>query len=431
MMGHKSLVPKTNRGYLPLPATFGNVKEPRKKNVIIVLVMVLVMLWFNPWGVSLNIFNNTPFLQYPAPHPYTSDHIITTNSKYIFPPIEHAPLLNELGKKKLVKESRIRDASHPEIDVSQIFSLNIYDDPDMAVQMAKEKEENAALDLSTAKNAFKNQDKIVYKPKHLKNYPPVIIVSAVDFEKYSVKSLITLVQNRIDYAHEHNYGVYIRWYQEFLPWIDSFANFANSEKRKWIRIHCLKAALLAFPNAEWFWYLDEDGLIMEQFIDLKQYVLSHEALSPIILREQPINPQNGLIKTYKSSKPNNIRLIITQSDEKIETDSFILRNDDVGRAMLEYWGTDLFFDYPNFPYGPDSALTHILQWHPFLLSKTAIIPARTIAAKHFPEKLQQDDHLHYVKGDLAVSWADCKKEQCEATLSYYNSILHPPPKSDV
>ena len=50
--------------------------------------------------------------------------------------------------------------------------------------------------------------------------------------------------------------------------------------------------------------------------------------------------------------------------------------------MLDIWGDNLYLNYPNFPYGPDSALTHILQWHPFILSKTTIVPTKTISASH-------------------------------------------------
>ena len=419
---------------LPVPATVGNIKgwknvfvthNPQKQVTFWLLGAFIMFLWYNPLGLSLDLLPKTYTPNYPEQHPFSSPHDITTSSKYIFPPVEHAPLLQELGASKLVKESRVRDANFPEIDRLNIFSLNIYDDPDPVVQANKEKDENAALELSKARNMFKNHDKIVYRPKNNKNYPDVIIVTALDFEKYTLGGLTAIAQNRIDYAHNHNYGVYIRWSQEFLPKLNSMAHLKNKEKAKWIRIFAVRAAMLAFPQAKWFWYLDQDGLIMNMNINLHDYVLSDEALDPIMLRQQKINPQSGIIKTYKSSRPNSVRLILTQSDEKIETHSFLVRNDDIGKSILEFWCGDLFYSYPNFPYGPESAVTHILQWHPFILSRSAIIPARTIAALHKPDgQIAEDDHLHYVSGDLAVSWPDCSGE-CENTLAAYNSILHP------
>lgn len=423
MLGAKTFKPKEkHKGSLPLPATFSQIKSFKyKHHASYIAIVVLLLLWFNPLGFSIHWSTKTT-PNYPPPHPYTSKHVVTTNTRYIFPPIEQAPLLKELGRGKLVKESRVRDASHPEIDASYIYSLNKYDDPNPSAQLAKEKSESASSDLSKAKNVFKNQDKILYKPKSNKNYPEVIIVTAIDFEKYSVEALTTIVQNRIDYAHNHKYGVYIRWYEEFLPWINSFANFDNAEKRKWIRVFCLRAAMFSFPNAKYFWYFDEDGLIMNLNINLEQYVLKEEALAPIMLRDQPINPQTGLIKTYKNNKPSHVKMIFTQSEQKVETDSFIVKNDDSGKALIDFWSTDLYLEYPSFPYGPDSAITHILQWHPFCLSRSTIIPARTIAAKHSSEPVDGTDNLHYVDGDFAVSWAGCTTD-CETILDFYRSKL--------
>ncbi|EGV61235.1 putative alpha-1,6-mannosyltransferase mnn11 [Yamadazyma tenuis] len=421
MLRGRSLRPKeTSKGYLPVPATFNNfVKFKKSKWSLWITTLVVIFLWFNPLGIPMNFMQKKYHRRYPAPHPFTSPNMVTTSSKYIFPPVEHAQLLQELGRKKLVEESRVRSADHPEIDVSIIRSLNKYDDPNPSVQLAKEKEENAVSGLSAARNTFKNGDKIVYKPKSMKNYPEIIVVTAIDFEKYSLAGLTSIVQNRIDYAHQNNYGVYVRWYQEFLPRINSFANFDNEDKRKWIRTFCVRAAMFAFPHAKWIWYLDEDGLIMDLNINLWDYVLKEESLSPIMIREQPINPQNGIIKTYKTSKASHVRLIVTQSDQKVETESFLLKNDEVGRSILEFWSSDLFFDYPNFPYGPDSALTHILQWHPYCLSRSAIIPAKTIAARDPRAVGFRGDHLTYAKGDFVVTWSGCKGENCEKLLNSY------------
>lgn len=428
MLGGKTFRPREKRkDYLPLPATFNKIHRlPKKMLAAWAAGIVFLIVIFNPIGMfSWHFFGGSEGPTYPPPHPYTSRQTIPTTSKYIFPPVEHAPLLQELGRKKLVYENRVRDANHPEIDQSVIFSLNKFDDPDQAIQMNKEKDENTALDLSRAKNMFKNHDKVVYKPKNPKNQPEVVIVTAIDFEKYSLGGLTTSVQNRVDYAHEHKYGVYVRWAQEFLPWMNSFANFDKPEKRKWVRIFSVRAAMHAFPEAKYFWYFDEDGLIMNMSIDMKQYVLADEALGPIMLRDHPVAPRNGIVKTYKSSKPQNVRLLLIQSPEKIETTSFIVKNDDIGKSMVEFWANDLYFEYPNFPYGPDSAITHILQWHPFLLSRSALIPGRTIGARHSNTKIEADDHIHYVKGDFTVSWSDCKGDQCEATLSFYNAELNP------
>ncbi|KAK6457859.1 galactosyl transferase GMA12/MNN10 family-domain-containing protein [Scheffersomyces xylosifermentans] len=413
--------------FLPLPATFSRIQKFQRKNLVYIIVTVVVIyLFFNPISALSGWIHSSSVHKYPPPHPLTSKNEIITTSKYIYPPIEHAPLLKELTVHKLVKETRVRDPNFPEVEKTLIRSLNVFDDPNPLLQKQIEDEENAVSDLDKAKNFFKNQDKVVFRPNSLKNYPEVIIVSAVDFQKYTLDGLTKIVQNRVDYAHSQNYGVYVRWYQEFLPILNSLSYLQIKEKAKWVRLYCMRAAMHAFPHAKWFWYIDEDGLIMDLNINIQQYILDEDALNPIMQHEVPIIPPGGAIKTYKNARADSIKLIITQSDQKVETHSFLMKNDPVGRAILDIWGDALYLTYPNFPYGPDSALTHILQWHPFILSKTTIIPARTISAAHTnAEGLDpKADKYHYFKGDFIVQWGECETPKaCEKVLDKYHPFI--------
>lgn len=324
-----------------------------------------------------------------------------------------------------MKETRVRDANVPEVEKLNLLSLNVLDDPDPAVQKMKEEAENAMSEEARARNVFKNHDKTKYVPKSKTNYPKIVIVTAVDYEKYSVDGLAKIVQNRINYAHLHGYGVYVRWYQEFVPRMNSKNFLLDKERVKWVRMLCVRAAMFAFPEAEWFWFLDQDGLIMNEKVDLENYLLGDEAMDQALLREQPVIPPNGLIKTYKNLKTENVKLIFTQSDSKIETNSFLAKNDEIGRAILDIWCDRLYLNYNNFPFGPDSAMTHILQWHPFVLSKTAIVPARTISSLHNAQPLADNakggDHTHYYAGDLVAQWSNCEGGlKCEETLNGYS-----------
>ncbi|RLV92160.1 putative alpha-16-mannosyltransferase [Spathaspora sp. JA1] len=326
-----------------------------------------------------------------------------------------------------MKVSRVRDSNFPEIEKTIIQSLNSLDDPDANVQRAKEEAENTVSEVSKAINSFKNQDKIVFKPKSADDYPQVVIVTAVDYERYSLDGMTKLIQNRVDYAHFQNYGTFVRYSQEFLPQLNAQSFLQTREKAKWVRIYCMQAARFAFPNAKWFWFVDQDSLIMDMSINIEEYMLNEQALDPIMMREQPLVPPSGAIKTYKNVKPNSIKLIVTQSESMIETTSFVLKNDHVGKSILEIWGNPLYLNYQSFPYGPDSAITHILQWHPFVLSKTTIVPARTIAAAHnFKKKDTSDSKFVYTEGDFVVQWGDCKAPACEQILSQYDLLVKKP-----
>lgn len=427
----RPLKPKygSSNSWIPHSLSYKFKRLTNQSWVRILLILLVFFLFLKPFS-ALSWLSGRNSHVYSRGNPFTSKatHVIEKSSKYIYPPIEHAPLLKQLTSQKLVEEIKVRDSNFPEIEKSIIRSFNSKDDPDPVKQKVKEEEENALSDVNRAINAFKNQDKVVFKPKNSKNYPKVIIVTTVDFEKYSVEALTNIVQNRVDYAHEHNYGIYVRWYQEFLPVLNSFSYLKNKDKARWVRLYCLRAAMYAFPEAEWFWFLDEDSLIMNQAINLNQYLLASSALDPAMLKGQPIIPPDGIVKTSKTSKPDSIKLIITQSDNKLETNSFLMKNDNTGKSMVEMWFQSLYFNYGGFPYGPDSAITHILQWHPFVLSRTAIVPARTISAKHseieLPSSSKGGDSSHYYDGDFVVEWSDCEDTvKSEVILNKYYSKI--------
>ncbi|CAI5758959.1 unnamed protein product [Candida verbasci] len=395
---------------LPLPATFNRISHRRKLAIIIIFIIVI---WFiNP--LSLFNFKSNTLKLYPKAHPLTSNEIIELSSQYLYPPIEDAPLLKQLTPTKLIKFVKGKDSNNPDQDRTKLISLNAFDDPDPIKQKAKEEEENKLSDLDKAKNHFKNQDKVRFKPKSGQVYPEVIIVTTVDFDKYSLDSLTKIVQNRVDYAYRQNYGIYVRWYQEFLPMLNNIEDLKDVEKIKWIRLYCIRAAMFAFPKAKWIWFLDQDGFIMDLNKNLEQYLLNANTLDSIMLREQPLIPPHGLIKTYKNVKSEAIKLILTQSEQKLETNSFLIKNDQVGKSIIEIWSDSLYFNYGSFPYGPDSALTHILQWHPFILSKTTIVPAKQINTSHKSK---------YEEGDFMVQWSDCNGIECEKIVSIYQDNL--------
>lgn len=407
---------KSNQSYLPLPATFSRLNQ-RRSLPLIILGIIVVWYLFAPFSILSILFHSSSVPHYPPAHPYSSKHVIENQSKYIYPPVEQAPLLKQLTPQKLVHQAKIGEKV-------VLQPLSALDNPDPAVQKLREKDENEKDQFMKAKNFFKNQDRIVFKPKSLKNYPEVIIVTAVDFEKYSLNGLAKIVQNRVDYAHFQNYGVYVRWAQEFIPQFNSISALTDKERSKWVRLFCVRAAMFAFPHAKWFWYLDENGLIMDMTVNIQKKLLNPEVLNPQMLRDQPLIPKTGVIKTYKSIRAESTQLILTQSDKKIETTSFILKNGPVGKAVTEIWSNELYLNYQSFPYGPDSALTHLLQWHPFVLSKTTLVPAKTICAAH--SQNNANDYT-YEEGDLVAQWSECKLiSDCEEVLNAYQAKVKKP-----
>lgn len=433
MLGGIRLRPKNTRassrdgnGFLPAPATFRRMKST-KSNLIGFVVLVLFLIWLVKPMLYLTAKETGP--DYPLLHPHSSLYTIPSSSKFIYPPIEDAPALKKLGLAKLFKESRVRDSNMPEVEKTIYQLLNVDDDPNPIKQKLLEEEQNLKLNTARLRNSFKNQEKVVYKPKLSSGYPKVVLVTAVDFEMHEMDYLAKIVQNRVNYAHKQNYGIYVRWYQEFVPIMNSIQFLTAKERAKWVRLYCLRAAMFAFPEAEWFWYLDQDSLIANLKVDLFDYLLNKENLNTAALREQPVIPPHGFIKTYKTLQPENVKLVFTQLETKIETNSFLVKNDVVGRGIIEIWSDQLFLNYNNFPHGPDSAITHILQWHPFILSKSVIVPARMINSAHpedsLPEEAESGDNVHYYPGDLVVQWSHMNPLESDDILSRYSSSVKP------
>lgn len=215
----------SSTSFLPLPATFHQINRKKRLPLILIVLFIIWYIFFNSFlsPFSYLFSKSISKIHYPQAHPLTSTQLIETSSKYIYPPIEHAPLLKQLTTRKLFIEHTYKENG---IDKTGIKSLNFLDDPHENLQKAKEKEENDNLPLNAAKNYFKNQDKIVFKPKSgssssssSSKYPELVIVTAVDFNKYSLDGLTKIVQNRVDYAHLQNYGVYVRWSEEFYQYL--------------------------------------------------------------------------------------------------------------------------------------------------------------------------------------------------------------------
>lgn len=383
-----------------------------RENKAVVILVVLFVVWvISPLKLFRSLFGTAP--KYPPGHPYGSLHVEEVTSPYIYPTIENVDTLMKMGINRLFVE----DSAH-----QKIKPWSSLDDLDPHKQKVKEEADNAALPEARARNMFKNHEKLVFRPKSSSDYPRVVVVSAVDYEKYSVDSLAKILQNRVNYAFAQKYAMYVRYHQEFCSVMTSLNYYSDSERKKWARIYTLRAAMFAYPHAEWFWYLDEDALIMNNKVDILSYLLNPDSMKRALLQEQPIMPPNGAIKTYRNVKPESITVLFTQSADKLETNSFLVRNNQVGRALLDLWVDPLFLNYNSFPYGPDLAISHILQWHPFLLSKVGIIKGRTINSLN-SESAALDpnlDHTHYFNGDLVAQWSPCAdRKECTRILDKF------------
>lgn len=379
-------------------------RNAKKLSVIGVVFVVAVMVILNTSVTSVGrgvSTKNTKLHSF-----YNND--IPVKSALIFPSIEHAPFLRELGVDSLFNS---KTDSHGN---KHYLLTEAVDDADAKLNSQYEADDTTSQMLKVKKSFLDHGKQVFTGPQS----PEVVIVTSVDFEKYELSHLTKLVQNRVNYAQKKKYGVYVRWSQEFLPLVPT------GTSKEWTRLLALRSAMYAFPKATYFWYLDQDAMIMRYDIDLVKYLLDPAVLDPIMLRDQPLIPPNGVIHTYKNTKAENVDLIITQTGQDLNSGSFILKNSFTGKALLEFWNDPIFKSYHNFPKFAESALTHILQWHQRFLAHTAIVPPRTIAGLHTFASVSEGDDSHYAENDYVVSLRDCTERQtCEKEIDYYWNIV--------
>ena len=379
-------------------------RNATKLSAIVVFLVVVVVLIVNTSFSKARTAGATDVST--KLHSYYANDIPVKNA-LIFPSIEHAPLLREMGVDALFNTKV--DAQGKKL---YLMTEAATEDSEASLNRKFESDDSKSQ-LLHVKKSFLEHGKLKYTGS---SSPDVVVVTLVDFEKYEQTQLIKIVQNRVNYAQKHNYGIYVRWTQEFLPMLS-----VHNAKYDWAKLYALRAAMYAFPNAKYFWYLNEEAMIMRYDIDMVKYLLNPKVLDPIMLRNQPIVPPNGVIRTFKNTDSADVDLVVTQAGQDINTDSFILKNTFLSKALVEFWNDETFKSYHNFPRLAESALTHILQWHPKFLAHTAIVPPRTIAG--LDSDIAVNDDIHYSKGDFVVVFRDCEaKQSCSKEIDQYWSI---------
>ena len=180
----------------------------------------------------------------------------------------------------------------------------------------------------------------------------------------------------------------------------------------------MRHAITKFPDCKYVWYLDQHALIMRADSRVDEPVMGAQRLEDMMLKDHPVVPPESIIKTFSHLKAGDVDLVITQDKDGLATTSVVLRNGEWAKFFLDTWFDPLYRSY-NFQKAETHALVrllitfvfstyadylkeHIVQWHPTILSKLAIVPQRTINAYSTVENGAQ-----YKDGDIAVVFAEC------------------------
>lgn len=229
----------------------------------------------------------------------------------------------------------------------------------------------------------------------------------VDEAEYHAGYLKTIQENREHYAAEHGYEV-------FMPSVHDYDTGSNP--KSWGKIMAMRHAISKYPDATFIWFLDQNAYIMNPTRSLEDQLTHPKVLESLMIRDYPIVPPDSIIKTFAHLRGQDANLIISQDNDGLVSDSMILRNGDWAKFLTETWLDPLYILY-NFQKAQRHALEHMVQWHPTMLSKIALVPQRTLASY-----TRKNLGAGYEEGDFVAMFMGCTAKgeyNCEDTAMPY------------
>ncbi|KAI1388875.1 glycosyltransferase family 34 protein [Hypoxylon trugodes] len=222
--------------------------------------------------------------------------------------------------------------------------------------------------------------------------PPVVLVTVLDDTNSNSVYIKNIKENRIQYAEKHGYGTLL---------VKASDYDLNGSPTSWAKVVAMRHAITKYPDCKYLWYLEQDAFIMNPSLKVEDYVMGTSKLESAMLKDLPVVPPDSIIKTFSHLKSDDVEFVLTQDKEGLATGSFVIKNGEWAKFFLDTWFDPLYRSY-NFQKAETHALEHIVQWHPTILSKLAIIPQRMINAYS-----SHDHGDQYKDGDIAVLFARC------------------------
>ena len=227
-------------------------------------------------------------------------------------------------------------------------------------------------------------------------------------------------------------------YKTFYPSAEDY-DIGQSPK-SWTIVPGMHHAMTLHPHSTYFFHLSPHSLIMNPKLSLTGHVMDPRRLESLMLKDHPVVPPDSVIHTFSHLRGDKIDLILTQDGEGLCQESFILRRGEWSKFFLDVWFDPLYRSY-NFQKAEGHALVwfhpmyltvhkligiraqeHIVQWHPTILTKLALIPQRTINSYTAEIKTRGGKAVTYQEEDFIARAVGCEKDtnrNCEDELDLW------------
>lgn len=206
-------------------------------------------------------------------------------------------------------------------------------------------------------------------------------------------------------------------------------------------VPALRHAMTKYPYSTYFFNLSPHSLIMNPKISLTSHVMDKKRLESIMLRDKPVVPPDSVIRTFTHLKGDKVDLVLTQDAEGLCQGSFILRRGEWAKFFLDTWFDPLYRSY-NFQKAEAHALVgllcfhwaarcspltfsaqeHVVQWHPTILTKLALIPQNLINSYGVDIATRGGKEVMYKDGEFVVRLVGCELDStryCEKEFDMY------------
>ncbi|KAL2005719.1 hypothetical protein VTN00DRAFT_10212 [Thermoascus crustaceus] len=243
--------------------------------------------------------------------------------------------------------------------------------------------------------------------------PKVVIVTVLDRDYMTESYIRKIKKNREDYAARYGYANFFTDVSEYEPYL-------NNAPRSWAVVPAVRHALTTYPHSTYFFHLSPHALIMNPKLSLQSHVLDSKRLESMMLKDIPVVPPDSVIKTFSHLKGGDVDFVVAQDKEDLSPGSFILKQGDWGRFFLDVWFDPLYRSY-NFMKAESHALDHIVQWHPTILAKLALVPQRVLSAYSKDSPGAAVDGT-YQEGDFVIRFPGCEIDStrnCEEEMDPY------------
>ncbi|KAL8722433.1 MAG: hypothetical protein Q9181_007490 [Wetmoreana brouardii] len=179
--------------------------------------------------------------------------------------------------------------------------------------------------------------------------------------------------------------------------------------------------MTVYSHSTYFFVLSPHALVMKPSINLHSHILNKKKLESLMLKDKPVVPPDSVIKTFGGLKGDRVDLVLTQDGEGLCQGSFILKRGDWAKYFLDTWFDPLYRSY-NFQKAEAHALEHIVQWHPTILTKLALIPQRLLNSYNVDIASRGGKDAMYKDGDFVVRLVACEADpnrNCEKEFEEY------------